>query len=67
MTEYIQKRMSGNQLEEELFKYIGIYNKIRNTYLIVYSNAFNKQLPGNILLMQTVPKVQKNKIFDLSS
>lgn len=51
MSEYIQKRMSGNQLEEELLKYIGLYNEMRDTYLIVYSSAFNKQVPGNTLLM----------------
>jgi len=51
MSEYINKRMSGNQLEEELLKYIGIYNKIKDTYLIVYSSAFSKQVPGNTLLM----------------
>jgi hypothetical protein len=51
MIEYINKRMSGKQLEEELLKYIGLYNKIRGTYLIVYSSAFNKQVPGNTLLM----------------
>lgn len=51
MSEYIQKRMSGNQLEEELLKYIGLYNKIRDTHLIVYSSALTKQVPGNILLM----------------
>jgi len=51
MSEYINKRMSGNQLEEELLKYIGLYNKIKDTYLIVYSSSFNKQVPGNILLM----------------
>jgi Serine dehydrogenase proteinase len=51
MSEYIQKRMSGNQLEEELLKYIGLYNQIRDTHLIVYSSAFTKQVPGNILIM----------------
>lgn len=51
MSEYINKRMSGKQLEEELLKYIGLYNKIRGTYLIVYSSAFNKQVPGNTLIM----------------
>ena len=51
MSEYIQKRMSGNQLEEELLKYIRLYNQIRDTHLIVYSSAFTKQVPGNILIM----------------
>ncbi len=51
MSEYIQKRMSGNQLEEELLKYIGLYNEIRDTHLIVYSSAFTKQVPGNTLIM----------------
>lgn len=51
MNEYIQKRMSGNQLEGELLKYIGLYNEMRDTHLIVYSSAFTKQVPGNTLIM----------------
>ena len=52
MNEYIEKRMSGKQLEEELLKYIGLYNKKRDTCLIVYASAISKQVPGNTLNME---------------
>lgn len=42
MSEYIKQRMSAKDLEDELLKLIGEYNKIRGTYLIVYAGAISK-------------------------
>ena len=52
MNEYIDKKMSVKQLEEELLKYIGLYNEKRHTCLIVYASAISKQVPGNSLNME---------------
>ncbi len=45
MNEYINKRMSANELEKELLSLIGKYNSIRNRYLIVYAGAIGKPIP----------------------
>jgi len=45
MNEYINRKLSGPQLEEELLKLIDSYNKLRGVYLFVYSAAISKQLP----------------------
>lgn len=49
--EYIAKKMSGADLEKELLSLIGIYNKLRGTYLLVYAGAISKQIPGVSLIM----------------
>ncbi len=51
MTEYISKKLSTSDLESELLKLISQYNKLRNTYLLVYAAAIGKPIP-NILLEQ---------------
>ena len=40
MNEYIAKRWDVKQFENELIALIKQYNKIRETYLIVYASAF---------------------------
>lgn len=45
ISEYISKNMSGKDLEDELLKLIKQYNKIRGTFLVVYSSALTKNLP----------------------
>ena len=51
MSEYIAKRMSSQDLEKELLKLIKKYNKIRNSFLIVYSGAISKPIPQISLSM----------------
>lgn len=46
MNEYIDKRLSGPELESELLKLISEYNKLRNTYLFVYAAAIGKPIPS---------------------
>jgi len=50
MNEYIAKRWDVKQFENELITLIKQYNKIRETYLLVYASAFEKQIPERILL-----------------
>lgn len=45
INEYIKKNLSGPDLESELLKLIGEYNKLRNTYLFVYAAAIGKSIP----------------------
>ncbi len=51
MSEYINRRMSAKEMEEELLRLIGKYNKIRNTYLFVYAGAIGKPIPDIPLSM----------------
>ncbi|RJQ47421.1 MAG: peptidase [Nitrospiraceae bacterium] len=46
LNEYINKRMSGNDLEVELLRLISEYNKLRKTYLFVYAAAIGKPIPS---------------------
>jgi hypothetical protein len=46
MNEYINRRLSGTDLESELLKLISEYNKLRNTYLFVYAAAIGKTVPA---------------------
>jgi len=46
MNEYINKKLSGPDLEAELLKLISEYNKLRNTYLFVYAAAIGKAIPS---------------------
>ena len=45
MSEYINKRMSAEELEKELLRLIGEYNHKRDTYLFVYAGAIGKPIP----------------------
>lgn len=46
MNEYINRRLSGPELESELLKIISEYNKLRRTYLFVYAAAIGKPIPA---------------------
>jgi len=46
MNEYINRKLSGSDLESELLKLISRYNKLRDTYLFVYSAAIGKPIPA---------------------
>jgi hypothetical protein len=46
MNEYINKKMGGKELEDELLRLISEYNKLRNTYLFVYASAIGKPIPS---------------------
>lgn len=51
LSEYIKKNLTGADLEQELLRLIGEYNKKRKTYLIVYAAAIAKQVPAISLSM----------------
>jgi len=46
LNEYISKGIDVQLLENELLSLIRKYNKIRNTYLFVYTADFNKRIPA---------------------
>jgi len=46
MSEYINKGFTASDYEQELLRLIREYNKIRNSYLFVYSTCMNKQIPA---------------------
>ena len=46
MREYVKKQLSIPELEKELLKLISKYNKMRKTYLFVYTTAIGKGIPG---------------------
>lgn len=45
MNEYIERRLGVTDLQSELQKLISNYNKLRDTYTIVYSTAIGKPIP----------------------
>ena len=49
--EYIAKRLNARDLETELLKLISEYNKLKSTYLFVYSATFLKNIPDITLNM----------------
>ena len=51
MNDYIAKGMSGDDLEKELLSLIADYNKLTGNYLLVYSAAISKPIPGVSLSM----------------
>ena len=51
MSEYIAKRMSGNDLEQELLKLIADYNKKSKRKLLVYTVAISKHMLETSLSM----------------
>ncbi|EHQ88311.1 SDH family Clp fold serine proteinase [Desulfosporosinus youngiae] len=46
LNEYINRRLSSIDLEQELIRLIKEYNKIRGTYLFIYVAANGKPIPG---------------------
>lgn len=45
MSEYISRRLSAADLESELLQLISNYNKLRNTFAVVYVAAIGKPIP----------------------
>lgn len=45
MSEYINRKLGIEDLENELIKLIKTYNKLRGAYLVVYAGAIGKQIP----------------------
>lgn len=67
ISEYINKKLSGLDLEQELLRLIKEYNKLRNTYLLVYAGAISKQVPAVSLNMDdyyTIFDLLKNSTSD---
>jgi hypothetical protein len=55
MGEYIQKIQSGwkpNNFQDELLRLIREYNKIRSSYLLVYSSAIDKPVDQKIIMQE---------------
>ena len=46
MNEYINRKLSGSELESEMLKLISEYNRLRDTYLFVYAAAVGKPIPA---------------------
>lgn len=46
MNEYINRGLSGPELESELLKLITEYNKFRDTFLFVYAASIGKPIPA---------------------
>ncbi len=45
MNEYIERRLSATDLQSELQKLISNYNKLRETFTMVYASAIGKPIP----------------------
>lgn len=45
MSEYINRKLSAADLESELLQLISRYNKLRDTFAIVYVSAIGKPIP----------------------
>ena len=46
MNQYINRKLSGSELESELLKLVSEYNRLRDTYLFVYAAAIGKPIPA---------------------
>ena len=51
MSEYIERKLGINDLENELLRYIKLYNEKMSTYLIVYASVTGKPIPDSSLNM----------------
>jgi len=51
LSEYIQKKLSVIELEQELMRLIKEYNKLRGSFLLVYSACLEKPIPNISLNM----------------
>lgn len=51
ITEYLNKKLSSQELEEELVRLASEYNKLRNTYLLIYAGNIVKPVPDIALSM----------------
>jgi len=52
MNDYINRRLSANELEQELLSLIKKYNTKRNTYLLVMCSALSKPAIPDVSLSQ---------------
>jgi phage FluMu protein Com len=66
MNEYINKKMSAHDLESELMKLIGEYNKLRNTFAVLFVTSINKPIP-DITLSQDDYYIIHDLISDAKS
>lgn len=64
MSEYISKRMSAKDLEDELLSLIKKYNDYRKTFLLVMASALGKQIP-DIALTQEDYYIVADMLSDL--
>lgn len=46
LNEYINRKLSGTDLENELLRLISEYNKLRGTYLFMYAASIEKPIPA---------------------
>ena len=65
MNEYINKKMSAHELEQELLSLIKRYNRKRETFLLVMVSALNKPIP-DIALSQEDYYMVADMLNDLS-
>ena len=73
MSEHINRRPNPADLEKELLSLISLYNKKRNTFLIVFAGALNKPIPDVALcqedyyfiadMLRTKPSIPKIDIY----
>ncbi|MCF7908537.1 MAG: ATP-dependent Clp protease proteolytic subunit [Candidatus Omnitrophica bacterium] len=64
MTEYINKRLSAQELEKELMALISKYNKKRDSFLLVFASAIGKPIPDIALSQEDyymIADVLRNK------
>lgn len=70
LNEYINRKLSSNDLEQELLKLISQYNQYRKTFLVVYAAAIAKPIPAISLNMDDYYVIydlirnSKNKTLD---
>jgi len=46
LNEYINRKLSGTDLENELLRLISEYNRLRGTYLFIYAASIGKPIPA---------------------
>lgn len=46
LNEYINRKLSGTDLEKELLRLISEYNRLRGTYLFIYAASIGKSIPA---------------------
>lgn len=51
MNEYIKKKFTANQLEDELLKLISEYNKLQNTFLLVFYTFVEKPVSPKLIML----------------
>lgn len=70
LNEYINRKLSSNDLEQELLKLISQYNQYRKTFLVVYAAAIAKPIPvislnmDDYYVIYDLIRNSKNKTLD---